>query len=131
MVTEPPGQIEPPPVTENALGTLVTKAVTVAVHPREATAYEIVVDPTETLDTTPELLIVATVGVLLLHTPPEVASANVVLLPIHIDGIPVIGANAGTVSVTTELQPVGAVYDITGFPPDIAVTTPVEEPTVA
>jgi len=79
------------------------------VHPRERTVYPITDVPTDTLDTTPELFIVATPGEPLPHVPPEVASESVVPKPKHMLVVPVIGASATTVTVDVVAHPVGAV----------------------
>lgn len=57
--------------------------------------------------TTPELLIVATEGLLLLQVPPDVASASVMVLPIHTLPGPVIAATAFTeTALVTKQLPV-------------------------
>jgi hypothetical protein len=58
------------------------------------TPYEIVVVPTETGVTTPELT-VATPMLELVHAPPEVALAKVVVEPIQTDAVPEIDATVG------------------------------------
>ena len=49
--------------------------------------------------TMPDVPMVATVVLLLLHTPPDVASLNVVVEPTHTVAVPVIGDIVVTVSV--------------------------------
>ena len=51
------------------------------------------------------LSIVATVVLVLLQVPPVVASLNVVVLPIHTPGVPVIGARGLTVMVVVVAHP--------------------------
>jgi hypothetical protein len=65
--------------------------------------------PTDTLDTVPVVLIVATDGLVLLHTPPSVASDKAVVYPLHIVGVPVIADNALTVIGKVVKHPVGKV----------------------
>ena len=66
--------------------------------------------PADTPVTTPELFIVATAALLLLHVPPVVASLNVVEFPIQTLVVPVIAATVGkgftvTVVVALLVQP--------------------------
>ena len=66
--------------------------------------------PADTPVTTPELFIVATSVLLLLHEPPAVASLNVLVFQIQTLVIPVIGVTVGngftvTVAVALLVQP--------------------------
>src|ERR1043165_2201601 len=82
--------------------------------------------------TTPVLLTVATVTLLLLQIPPSVGSLRVVVDPSQTLATPDIAP--GTVlTVTTVVvrQPEPREYVITAVPADIPVTTPVVTPTVA
>ena len=81
-VSELPLQIVPPPVIIPAAGAglTVTEEVAITVpHPLEA-VYVIVTLPGARPVTIPEALIVAIVGLLLLHEPPSAVSDNVILL---------------------------------------------------
>ena len=60
------------------------------------TVYDMVVVPVVTLDTTPVPDMVATAGVVLLHTPPGVASDKGIVPPRHSGPTPAIGATTGT-----------------------------------
>jgi hypothetical protein len=64
--------------------------------------------PGDTPVTTPVPEIVATVGVPLIHTPPVVALASVVVLPVHTVKVPVMGNGLGlTLTVIeTEHEPI-------------------------
>jgi hypothetical protein len=78
----------------------------------------------------------AVVGRLLLHTPPDVGSLSVVVVPGHTVRVPLTTDGSGfTVTVEARVQPVGSVYVIVTVPgvvgAAIPVTTPVVEPTVA
>jgi len=70
---------------------------------------------------------------LLLHTPPEEASLNVVVEPKHRDSVPVIEAGTGyTVTIIDcGLHPSGSEYEIIVVPAVRPFTSPVDEPTVA
>jgi hypothetical protein len=68
-----------------------------------------VVDPKDTLVTTPVEPTVATPLLLLVQAPPGVASARLVENPLHIDGMPVIGDKELMVSVAVDAHPVGNV----------------------
>ena len=78
------------PVVAPGAGTAST--VTTAVTAPEAAVYVIVAVPATTPVTTPDELTVATAGVLLLHVPPGVASASVVVPVTHTVNVPVMGA---------------------------------------
>ena len=59
--------------------------------------------PADCADTTPEPFTVATAVLLLLHVPPKVAEAKVLVAPIQSVVVPVIGATDGGVTVTVKL----------------------------
>lgn len=61
--------------------------------------------------TTPEVPTVAIAGLLLLHVPPVVTLANVVVSPTHTDAVPVIGETLpGFTDITLVVaQPVGSI----------------------
>ena len=60
---------------------------------------------------------VATLGAVLVHTPPGAASDKVVVVSAHIPVAPNIGPGVAlTVAVIVLVHPVGAVYVITGLP---------------
>ena len=81
-------------------------------QPSEVDEKDIVETPMDAPVTTPDELIVATVGTELDHNPPPgVAFDKVVEKPLHTLGVPVIGASAFTVTVFIEAQPV---------PPEVA-----------
>ncbi len=82
--------------------------------------------PVTTPDTT-----VATPPALLVHVPPLVVEARVVVDPTHTDAVPVIAAGgAFTVTVVDVVQP-PSVYVINTVPALTPVTTPVPPSTVA
>jgi len=85
--------------------------------------------PDATPFTTPEVLTVASVVVELLHTPPVVASVNVVVLPTQTDLVPPIAAgaegNAYTVTVVVLVQPPLFLKVITLVPATTPFTRPV------
>ena len=86
-----------------------TVTVVVTKHP-VGKVYDITEVPPDTPVTTPTALIVATAGVALLHVPPAVASARVVVEAWHTVVVPVITAGNGlTVTVVVTKQPVGKV----------------------
>src|SRR5665647_2384158 len=103
-------------------GNGLTVTVAVTKHP-VGKVYDITDVPPDTPVTTPvPATTVATAGVALLHVPPAVASANVVVKPTHTFVVPVITAGKGlTVTVVVTKHPVGKVYDITEVPPDTPV----------
>jgi hypothetical protein len=68
--------------------------------------YEITATPAATPVTTPELLTVATVVVLLLHVPPDVASEKVVDEPAQMLPEPLMAASSLTVTTAVVVQPV-------------------------
>ena len=72
--------------------------------------YDIVEMPAVKPFTTPLVNpIVATPGTVLLQVPPARASASVVLVPVHIDKLPVMGATGLTVTIADILQPAAVV----------------------
>ena len=76
--------------------------------------------------------IVATALLLLLHTPPLVASVNVVVKPTHTLVVPPMAEGFGlTVKLVTAIQLVLIVYVIVTMPSVMPVTVPVDEPIVA
>ena len=89
--------------------------------------------PPETPVTVPVEPIAAIPELLLVHVPPTIPSASVVVSPTQTVAVPVIGFGNGlTVAVIITKHPVDKeVYDIIGLPPEIPATTPVLEPTVA
>jgi hypothetical protein len=80
----------------------------------------------------PDEPIVATAVLLLLHTPPAVASDKVVVAATHTVVAPVIPAGKGlTEKEVVTKQPAGNVYVMVSGPCETPVTKPVTEPTVA
>ena len=81
----------------------VTVVVTELTHPFAfVTVYVIVVLPADTPVTTPvEALIVAVAVFALVHTPPVVVLASVVVAPSHTDVVPVIAATTGRALIVT------------------------------
>jgi hypothetical protein len=73
---------------------------------------------------------VATPVALLLHVPPDVAFARVVVVPVHMLVFPVMGRRALMVTTAVMAHPPDGVYEIVVLPPATPVTTPVD-PTVA
>ena len=102
--------------------------VTVAAHPVDR-VYEITDVPGEIAVNNPvEETMEATNGLLLLHVPPVVLLARVVVSPTQSAVVPEIGAGSGlTVNGVVIKQPVDAVYVIVATPADSPVTTPVDE----
>jgi hypothetical protein len=93
-----------------------------------------VVVPADTPPTTPlPIPTVATVVVLLVHVPPNVASLSVTVELTHSEGDPVIAAGlALTVSTRVVVQPVAASVNVIVVVPEATpLTTPVDEPAVA
>lgn len=75
---------------------------------------------------------VAIVIALLLHVPPAVVSASVLLPPMHNPLLPVMGATEGsTVTVVVVVQPVPLVKVTGAVPTAMALTEPVVAPIVA
>src|SRR6478735_8337928 len=104
--------------------------VLVPTQPLVVTVYEMMLVPAVTPLTTPLLSIVATDSLLLLHTPPAVASVSVVVNPAHTLVVPLIAATTGialtvTVVVLVPTQPfVVTVYEMMLVPAVTPVTTP-------
>ena len=74
----------------------------------------------------------ATDGSLLLHVPPAVALANVLVPPAQVLSVPEMASGADVmVSVLEARQPVGNVYTIVTVPGATPVTTPVDASTIA
>jgi hypothetical protein len=89
-----------------AEGIVFTVTMAVAAQPIPD-VYEMVVVPGTSAFTTPDVVIVATTVLLLLHTPPGTASARVPVLPAHREVVPVIAAgNPFTVTTVVAAQPV-------------------------
>src|SRR4051794_1875205 len=82
--------------------------------------------PLMPLVTTPAGSTLATAEDPELHTPPDVGSLKVVVLPPgHMTAVPVIGAGrALTLTVVMALQPVGSKYVTSVVPAEIPVTIP-------
>ena len=131
-----PAQMVIVPVIAATVGIAFTVSVvvTVVLQPVDpsVTLYPIVAVPAVRPVTTPDVLIVAVVGALLLHVPPGVASASVVVLPAHSLAVPVIAATAGPASVVKvvdaeAVQPAILVtlYIIVAAPGATGVTVPV------
>ena len=93
--TVDPAQTVVVPVIAAGVALTVTEAVT---DPEPVTVYVMIDVPADTPVTTPELLIVATLVLPLVHVPPAVASASVVVVPEHSVVVPVTGATTGTTS---------------------------------
>lgn len=88
--------------------------------------------PAATPITSPVEEMVAAPGVLLVHTPPVVASVNVIVEPTHTLDAPEIAAGTGlTVTKNVFAQPVPSVYVIMAVPGETPVTSPVPDPMVA
>ncbi len=79
-------------------------------QPVVVNVYDTIVVPATSPLTTPALLIVAAVGLVLLHTPPVLVVLSVVVLPTHTCGVPVMAlGSALTVIVVVVIQPVPTV----------------------
>jgi hypothetical protein len=120
--------------------TTVTVVVTTAVPQATGTVYDITVVPVVrpyTVAAPPLTPSVPTVGTLLLHVPPGVASVNVVMPPQVIVVVPTIGAAVATLDTETRKvdvavpQAVVAVYVNVVVPAATPVTIPEVTPTVA
>jgi hypothetical protein len=68
---------------------------------------------------------VATVVVLLVHSPPGTASVNAVLSPVHKEALPVIGNLGLTVIILLAVQLPPIEYVMVAVPPATPLTTPV------
>ena len=88
--------------------------------------------PEDTPVTIPVAISIYAMAVLLLlHNPPP-ASVKVVVAPTHTWALPEIaGGNGLTVTIVVAIHPVGNKKVMIVVPGDMAVTTPVAEPTVA
>lgn len=74
----------------------------------------------------------ATLVLVLVHVPPEVASERLLVTPVHAARDPVIAAGKGLiVTIFVAKHPVLKVYEITLVPGDTPVTMPLPAPTVA
>jgi len=79
----------PEPAETSGVAFIVTTAVAVEKH----VVYEIVAVPAVLPVTTPDVPMLATVGLLLLHVPPTVEFDRVEVAPAHKDIVPVIAAD--------------------------------------
>ena len=79
--------------------------------------------PGDMLATNPYEVIVATPGVALLHMPPPMALARMVVPPLHIVVIPVIGAS-GFINILFVTRQYPKVYVIVTEPAETVVTNP-------
>lgn len=92
------------------VGSWFTTTFTVLAQPVLVNVYDTIVVPATSPLTTPVLLIVAAVGLVLLHTPPVLVVLSVVVLPTHTCAVPVIVlGSAFTVIVVLLIQPVPTV----------------------
>lgn len=110
-----------------------TVTIPVVAHPVEATEYEIVAVPAATPVTSPlnEPTVAIPVAELL-HIPPPLTSARVVIPPTQTVAVPVIGAGDGfTVIVLETLHPDNGKQIIVTVPTATPVTIPLKLPTVA
>src|SRR6202008_1408822 len=87
-----PTQTEDGPVGADGFGLTVNAIAAAQPVPK---VYEIVVLPVATPETVPEVPMLATSGLLLLHVPPDVASVNVVVRPRQTLFAPPIAAGFG------------------------------------
>lgn len=87
-----------------------------------------VATPEDTPVTIPDVPTVATAVLLLVQVPPGVPLFNVVVKPVHTEGVPVLGTSKGrgfTVTSSVVLHPVpGRAYVMFVVPAAIPVTTP-------
>lgn len=121
---------------EIAVGAALTVTVVILRHPGVDNWYVMLTLPALTPVTRPAMVpaepTVAMEVALLVHQPPDVALANVVIPPTHTSGFPVFAARAAfTVTVVTLRQPDPIVYVIEAVPAEMAVTNPVVLPIVA
>ena len=77
----------------------ITVTTAVAVQPVALTRYIMVVVPGMSAETLPDISIVATDAVVLVHVPPGVASANVTEDPVHTLNVPVTASTELTLIV--------------------------------
>jgi hypothetical protein len=94
-VTVEPEQLIALLTVGTGLALTVTVVVTVVEQGPLATTYDMVVVPTDTADTTPPALMVATAVFDELQTPDAVVSDNVVVAPAHRVVVPVIAPTTG------------------------------------
>ncbi len=90
----------------------------------------IIAVPADRPVTNPSVVITgATAVLLLLQSPPGIASRNVVVVPTHRRVVPVMGSGNGfTVTNTVVIQPVGNVYVMVAKPSVKPETMPLVEP---
>lgn len=130
-VVAPPTQTWLMPVIGGGAG--FTVILLVAKHPAPS-EYVITTEPAEIPEAKPlDEPTDATTGLLLVHTPPDVASVSVTEVPTHsMAAGPAIGNGPSvTVSVRVTKQPVGSVYVIVAEPVITPVNNPVAEPMMA
>ena len=65
------------------------------------------------------------VGLLLIHVPPGVASARVVVPPWHTTRMPVIATGVGLTYITVDVEAIEVAYPMTTVPGLMAMTLPV------
>lgn len=121
-------------VPASGSGFTVTACIAIADPHMLVTVYLIVSTPAATPVTIPVDPTVASVVLALLHAPPVVASASIIVSPAHTDDPPVMLPATGkalTVIGALMRHPVGNVYVIVSRPASTPDTTPVEEPTTA
>jgi hypothetical protein len=100
---EPPTHtIDGPVIAAGGIFT-VTSTVTAVLPQLLVTVYAIAAVPDVTPLTIPEVPTAAMDVLLLLHTPPVVASASVVVAPMQVVGVPVMPATDGIVITVTTL----------------------------
>lgn len=120
------------PVIEATTGSGLTVTVRVAtfVQPPLVTVYDTTEVPGVIPETRPAAFTVATAGVELDQTPPEVRSASCVVDPAQTVAVPVIAATTGRAFTVTlravvfEQPPEVTVYEIIALPAAIPVTSP-------
>jgi hypothetical protein len=120
-------QTDEVPVIGLTIGNALTVNALVTKQP-ENTVYDIVAVPAAIPVTVPVVeLTVPTLGLLLLHAPPDAACVRVDVLPTHADAVPPIAAGVATTvtSVTLKQPDVEIIYVIFVVPTDNALTTPV------
>jgi len=123
VVVAPTHTVLAPPIVA---GEVFTVTLVTAKQP-EGTVYVMSGVPAETPLTAPlPAPTVASPVFELLHTPPPVPLANIVVRPVQTTGVPVLAAGVVfTVIGNITKQPAGNVYDILGVPAVTPVTTPV------
>ena len=129
--TVPPTHIlNGPPDITGAAGTVFTVTTTELEQPVSDEKVTVVV-PVVTGVSTPVPAIVATLVLLLVHTPPVQGEVNVMVWPRHTLSGPMIGQTGLTVTVYVEMQPSKEVNVIVTTPAVTPCTSPLQEPTVA